>query len=43
MRMDWKILGEDNSACRADNLPACTEVEIMFDTYVQPPFAIPIR
>lgn len=32
MRLDWKILGEENSPCRPDNLAACTDVEIMFDT-----------
>ncbi|KAF6747221.1 hypothetical protein DFP72DRAFT_610273 [Ephemerocybe angulata] len=32
MRMDWRILNEINSPCRADNLASCTEVEIMFDT-----------
>ncbi|RXW17704.1 hypothetical protein EST38_g8158 [Candolleomyces aberdarensis] len=32
MRLDWRILKETNSACRSDNLPACTEVDIFFDT-----------
>ncbi|RXW22275.1 hypothetical protein EST38_g3568 [Candolleomyces aberdarensis] len=32
MKVDWRILGEKNSQCRADNLGACTEVNIFFDT-----------
>lgn len=35
MRVDWRILGEKNSQCRADNLGACTEVNVFFDTYVR--------
>ena len=34
MKVDWRILGEKNSQCSADNLGACTEVNIFFDTYV---------
>ncbi|KAH6911934.1 hypothetical protein BKA70DRAFT_1098864 [Coprinopsis sp. MPI-PUGE-AT-0042] len=32
LRMDWKIVEEENSACNADNLDACTPVNIFFDT-----------
>lgn len=37
MRMDWRILSEVNSPCRPDNTAACSEVEVMFDTYVHRP------
>ncbi|KAJ2919612.1 hypothetical protein MD484_g799, partial [Candolleomyces efflorescens] len=32
MKVDWRILGEKNSQCDADNLGACTEVSVFFDT-----------
>jgi len=33
MTMDWTILGESQSQCSANNLRACTDVNVFFDKY----------
>jgi hypothetical protein len=34
LRLDWKIVEEENSECSADNVNACTPVNIFFDKWV---------
>jgi len=34
MTMDWTILGEEKSLCNAQNLGACTDINIFFDKYI---------
>ncbi|KAG2008798.1 hypothetical protein CC2G_014190 [Coprinopsis cinerea AmutBmut pab1-1] len=34
MKVDWTLVGEEKSPCRADNLDACTDVNVFFDTNV---------
>jgi hypothetical protein len=31
MIMDWQVLGEKSSDCSANNLEACTDIDIFFD------------
>ena len=40
MRMDWRVLREVNTPCRADNVGACGEIDIFFDTYAAKTFLL---
>jgi hypothetical protein len=34
MTMDWTVIGEEKSPCNANNLTACTDINIFFDKCV---------